>query len=387
MTKTALQESPLNALTDTIDSRRPVTAGERARDEQESTRLPERNLDVLRAVAVLCVLANHTALLAYQKASVVALVTRIGNAGVQLFFVHTALVLMASLERQGESRPSLVTFYLRRAFRIYPLAIATVLLVVAVGIPRFPPVIGTQAEVDHWSLGVVAANIALVQNVLNLQDVLGPFWTLPVEVDMYLLLPFCFLIARSPRSRGMVALFVALVAASFVTTNSRVPGAWRLNVFHYGPCFFGGVLAFHLLRDRARAKLPPWTLVPVIIATVVAVPILAGVSPVYVSLWAPCLFLGMTLPWIGELPPSLVTIAGKTIARYSYGIYLLHIPIFWFAFGACRALPLGAQASIAVLGIFLVPWVAFHAVEQPSIRLGQRLTRRRPSLAAIEPVP
>jgi peptidoglycan/LPS O-acetylase OafA/YrhL len=342
---------------------------------------------VLRAVAVLCVLANHVGLLVHPPAEWIALVTRIGNAGVQLFFVHTALVLMASLERGGPDRHWIRTFYLRRALRIYPLAIATVILVVVARIPRLVPVIGVHAEPSAWSGTVVAANAALVQNLLNLPDVLGPFWTLPVEVDMYLLLPFCFLVARRPGARGMVALLASLVVASFATTGSVVPGAWRLNVFQYGPCFFGGVLAYHLLRTRARPTLSPWLLPFVIGAAVASVPILAAFAPEYLKLWLPCLFLGLALPGIAELPPSVITDIGRTIARYSYGIYLLHVPIFWFAFDACRALPLAAQVVVALVGIFVVPWAAFHAIEQPAIRWGQQLTHRRLTLAATQPAP
>lgn len=351
------------------------------------TRLPERNLDVLRAVAVLCVLANHVGLLVHPPASVVALVTHIGNAGVQLFFVHTALVLMASLERQGDDRHWIGVFYLRRALRIYPLAIATVLLVVATGMPRLVPMIGGHAASSHWPASVVAANAALVQNLLDLPDVLGPFWTLPVEVDMYVLLPFCFLVARRPSGRGMAALLVALVAASFVTTASAVPGAWRLNVFQYGPCFFGGILAFHLLRSGARPARASWTLAVLLVAVIAAVPLLADTAPVYLKLWLPCLLLGLALPSIAELPLSTVTVVGKTIARYSYGIYLLHVPIFWFAFDVCRAVPLAVQIIIAVVGLFVVPWAAFHVIEQPAIRFGQQLTHRGPTLEATQPAP
>src|SRR4051794_28964153 len=100
------------------------------------TKLPERNLDVLRAVAVLCVLADHVIIAASPPGN-----TEwgwLGRAGVLIFFVHTALVLMGSLERLGGTRSGWISrFYVRRAWRIYPLAVSAILLALALGVPGY----------------------------------------------------------------------------------------------------------------------------------------------------------------------------------------------------------------------------------------------------------
>src|SRR5467141_1625933 len=90
----------------------------------------DRNLDVLRAIAVLLVLLDHVAFFSGAPESVKGPFFVLGHAGVVIFFVHTSLVLMRSLERtqarglKGWLRAR--DFYMRRAFRIYPLAITTV---------------------------------------------------------------------------------------------------------------------------------------------------------------------------------------------------------------------------------------------------------------------
>ena len=79
--------------------------------------LPERNLDVLRAVAVLCVFVDH---LADPFTNTVGPFSawELGRLGVLMFFVHTSTVLMASLSRLqqgGRSGWALAkTFYVRR---------------------------------------------------------------------------------------------------------------------------------------------------------------------------------------------------------------------------------------------------------------------------------
>src|SRR4051794_20807694 len=100
------------------------------------------NLDILRAMAVLFVVADHSTKF-FGRDRVLGLdINYLGYMGVLWFFVHTSLVLMKSLDREwsglGE-RPSLwswmLSFYLRRAWRIYPLSVLVIVLVLIFGIP------------------------------------------------------------------------------------------------------------------------------------------------------------------------------------------------------------------------------------------------------------
>src|SRR5690348_12512925 len=88
------------------------------------------NLDLLRAVAVLFVLISHclrVAGLFDRPALRIWGISNLGHFGVLMFFIHTSLVLMMSLERLSKSGGSTAArFYIRRAFRIYPLAIFAV---------------------------------------------------------------------------------------------------------------------------------------------------------------------------------------------------------------------------------------------------------------------
>src|SRR5438045_2026919 len=98
------------------------------------------NLDLLRAIAVLLVYFSHLfgSLLGFVGSGLYAH-DKIGRVGVMFFFVHTFLVLMMSLERMSARGTSLVSqFYIRRAFRIYPLSILTVCTVAAFHIPAMP---------------------------------------------------------------------------------------------------------------------------------------------------------------------------------------------------------------------------------------------------------
>lgn len=148
-------------------------------------------LDTLRATAVLLVLGAHLAeVLAFPGAlfSTEPWHWHVGRLGVLLFFVHTSLVLMMSLDRTPLCGAALLTdFYVRRTFRIYPLAIVTVAGVSIAGVPPAP----WEPPVDVTP-GVLAANLLLVQNLADVPSILAPLWSLRLEVQMYLALPLVF---------------------------------------------------------------------------------------------------------------------------------------------------------------------------------------------------
>jgi hypothetical protein len=83
------------------------------------------NLDGIRTIAVLLVVVSHLLLQLTNGGEPAFYSFRtMGRVGVAIFFVHTTLVLMASLARHG---PTAIPFYVRRIFRIYPLSVAVVL--------------------------------------------------------------------------------------------------------------------------------------------------------------------------------------------------------------------------------------------------------------------
>src|SRR5207248_1672094 len=108
------------------------------------------NLDFLRAVAVLLVLAQHL----LRRFEVGARIPAIGTFGVFIFFVHTCLVLMYSMERSGLGGKALFgNFYIRRIFRIYPLCILWLLSIVSAVIQmKLAPLTGPSSMVRRMTL-------------------------------------------------------------------------------------------------------------------------------------------------------------------------------------------------------------------------------------------
>jgi peptidoglycan/LPS O-acetylase OafA/YrhL len=334
------------------------------------TRLPTRNLDVLRAIAVLCVLVDHS--LTTTIAKDVAWLEELGRAGVLLFFVHTSLVLMASLERQPDGA---MRFFIRRAFRIYPLAIVTILAVAALGL----------TPEDAVTAKRLVANVTLTQNLVGQKDLFGALWSLPLEVQMYLALPACALVAIRG-IRWTLALFLAAVVAGLVVRHD--PGHfWRLQVALFAPCFVAGVVAYSLLRRGKAHVIPAWTW-PILVLAIVAsaVPLRATAAQPERG-WFICLALGGLIPIVQDLPLSSLTKAAKVVATYSYGIYLLHTPAIGVAFGWGSHWPAALQWALYAALLIVLPFGAYHLIEKPAIAWGKRVAGGRGLSLAAEPTP
>jgi peptidoglycan/LPS O-acetylase OafA/YrhL len=310
----------------------------------------DRNLDVLRALAVLAVLVFHSLVPFGAPNSLPGL----GHFGVLIFFVHTARVLMASMER-GQGAGWVRRFYVQRFFRIYPLAVACVAAALVFRIPG-----STTRLFVTPPAAVIVANFALVQNFwTHLNSIVAPMWSLPFEVQMYVLLPLIFVTVR----KGGRKAAWALVAASFVVAlaDLYVPHAGP-GLLRFFPCFMAGVLAY---TTNATPLLWWWTW-PGAIAALYFV--FAGLGAG--ADWIICLALGMMLPFFREAPEGVLSRAAHLVARYSYGIYLSHMPLLWLCF---RRLHAGRAAQIAIFLslIVIVPVALYHLLEYPLIRFGR----------------
>jgi peptidoglycan/LPS O-acetylase OafA/YrhL len=328
-------------------------------------------LDLLRAVAVSLVLISHL-IEATRDQAWWWLAQQVGWMGVMLFFVHTSLVLMFSLDRTKADGAQLgIHFYVRRIFRIYPLSIAVVLCILALAIP----VASWPWQPADTSAPTVLANLLLVQNLVYAPNVLGPLWSLPLEVQMYVMLPFLYLIVRrGTRLDIAITLWVLSVALALVQPFISN----RLNVFQYAPCFLGGIIAFCMTKRRA-ATLPFWSWVMSLIAVLaVFVFVTANRHQPYLmpASWLVGLTVGFIVASFEETRSSLVRRAGAIIAKYSYGIYLTHMIALWIAFVKIGPASFAVRVFVGVGLTAIFSVLAYHIVEAPALRFGARIANR-----------
>jgi peptidoglycan/LPS O-acetylase OafA/YrhL len=326
------------------------------------------NLDLLRMLAVSFVVFSHllidnamTHLGPYHSQT-------LGTLGVMIFFVHTCLVLMRSLERQDQCyghRALAVSFLAARFFRIYPLSIFIVVVLAAarhMHAPAYP------------TLSTFLSNVFLVQNLTGAESVTPVLWSLPFEVQMYLFLPGLYWwtnTAAQPAWRPIVGLWCGFVALSSVL--------WRLgmnvDLIKFFPCFLPGVLAYCM--RQARWRWPPRVLFSYVLAAALIYPLLVGIgASATVLSWFICLILGALIPMCSGVTRRSLRLCGRVVARYSYGIYLVHVSVMNFAFHYVPGIPRSLAWFIFLVGIIVLPYCLYHLIEKPGIDVGRLLVAR-----------
>jgi peptidoglycan/LPS O-acetylase OafA/YrhL len=317
------------------------------------------NLDFVRSVAVISVVVEHT-LLALGISRVGPYeIKYLGVLGVLVFFVHTALVLMWSLER----KPYALDFYIRRAFRIYPLAWAAI----AIAWIFHAPTGGTQ---DHFfayanpTWGLVVFQAMLIQDVKV--KLLGVMWSLPYEVEMYLFLPAIFFFVRQTFSLWPLLLMWLAVLINTV----GVPSSGHNFAVAVG-YFLPGVMAY-VGFGRWEPRLPGWML-PLFLLTMWSI-FLYRFD--YHRGWFFCIIVGLTLPLFHQMRSNWVRGASRVIARYSYGVYLMHPFAIVIGMYLLRGRSLPVQLVGELIPLVVLPVVAYHVLEHPMIRVGSRLAAR-----------
>ena len=310
----------------------------------------------------------------------------IGWVALPIFFVVSGFCI--HLTYCGTSQPSLKGFYIRRFFRIYPAYLLALLVFATV----FPESRLAFTKLTHWAQ--LAAHIFQFHNLFetSLYAVNASYWTIAIEVQLYLLFPLLLIFARRFSYDwllfGLLLVEVSLhsFSALFCYAPGHFPPAWlRASPFFF--CFswaIGAGMADAFLSGKTLgfAKIHPlvW-LIPGILT-----------SPFPSHEFSFTFFSLATASIVSRClaqDPVLErrSLLGRFIRRtgvYSYSIYLIHGPIIIVLMELIEAwFPWIKEQPFVVFPVTLSTWIVIYPlsalmyrwVEVPGISLGKRLLK------------
>jgi len=364
-------------------------------DPRFQDRERQAGLDLLRALAIVVVVIYHAALFGFKLPS---RVDRFGWIGVDLFFVLSGYLiggqLLAPLARD---RPiKLGRFFARRALRIMPAYF--IVLAIYFLLPSWHEY--PEMSQPLWKFLLSVQNIALHGGTA-----FSHAWSLSVEDQFYLALPFLLLFAnRWPRASVIIPCGIVLggiMLRAFLAyqnlgeegVNFRGFQAWiyyptwtRLD-----PLVFGVALAaIEKFRPQWWKRLTDsaiWLWLPALGLISYALWLGEGDNlSVAACVWQfPLIALGMAALLVCAQSPRLplrrVAIPGAAfIASIAYSAYLIQKLVIHAVGRWCGNQNIDLTSAPALIGVELCVYAAatlsFFAIERPFLQLRKRLAPR-----------
>lgn len=320
----------------------------------------------------------------------------IGAFGLPVFFLLSAFLITELLlrERDRMGRVHIRAFYVRRILRIWPLYFAAFYFLIAMNF--FVPGVGTNDPLAWLAFSLFAGNWYVTFKGWIAAPI-DPLWSISVEEQFYLLVPF--LISLGGR-RLLIIAAVLMLLGSYLTIGiyawDRPPGdrgEWTNSFFQF-QFFAAGVLLAVFLRGRLPHL--SWGIRAAAIVIGFALWLIA-VALFEVRSWDPRptligALIGWALVQIGTISFFVATLGISKnriprwlayLGRISFGLYVLHSLLFVAIFDKLRpslgfdaiTWPVDVVATTIVLGASIAfAHLSFQHFERPILRYKSAFT-------------
>jgi peptidoglycan/LPS O-acetylase OafA/YrhL len=275
----------------------------------------------------------------------------------------------------GNTRLSWKTYLIRRFWRIYPAYFAALLLTAGISYLCL-----TLWGDKTWDLSKIFRVATLSQNYPpeNGQFLSNPsLWTIPLEIEFYLLYPLAFLFFASNKSSILMIIALGISVISIFLNYQGYDWLSFTAIFLWPTWLIGAWIA-QLFRDKKLDRIRLIYLLPFAGLTL-AVSLVSryqdwetwiqyfGWSAFYFFFFIFCL---SHAKMIKRVIGFRLTKAVSWIGKISFSLYLIHFPLFKL-FGYLHGDIFGEKPANFLISLFyllpviLLAWLFFRGVEDP----------------------
>lgn len=386
------------------------------------------SLDGLRGLAILLVLFHHLWPWEWSTAVTTGIskASQISWFGVDLFFVLSGFLITGILLDSRGRTGYLKNFIARRTLRIFPayflfLGICFLALPVLLGLLGLHDPVSDTSKRDAWWYVLYASNYlwmrsdpAIMESIgmgpaLEIQptvEYLGLTWSLAVEEQFYLIWPLVVLVFGSRLNRPILAvatLSILLRLLLLLTVQNWAAGAYMSSLCRADSLVIGAGMAYYVRSPGFRAE--TWSrfasaglyvFLPLSVLYQAFIrgpgdPLFTVIGYSVTALGFAGLLATAVQRRSSRLRPIMESPVLAWLGRYSYGIYLFHMLVWYVSHRVLNAelapdgSPLDPDAFSPLLGSTLVDaparmimvvsvtavlaWLSFHLYEKRFLRL------------------
>ena len=367
--------------------------------------IPE--LDGVRGIAILLVLVYHFGVAAPGIPHLISFPIKLGWSGVDLFFVLSGFLISGILLDSKGASNYFLSFYARRAIRILPIYFLTIFLYFHLALPvahlfGYSHTGHDAREIWYW---LHVSNWRSAFQPANDVPLLTHIWSLAIEEQFYLIWPILvLLLSRSKLFFASLAMMLLPLGLRFAYIHNRFGPEflYRLTPFRMDSLALGCLLAIVMRNAKWRAAIAPWVRYAAIgSAVLIAVCLVvqrsaSNVGPAMQSAGYTCFgLLYAALVWCAAAgsAPRLCTQLRRpflrAFGRYSYAIYIFHLPIAYFVVQALakaanhvsepgRIALWVCSMLVGVMASFAVSLISWHLVEKHFLAFKERFALHTP---------
>ncbi len=311
-----------------------------------------------------------------------------GYLGVELFFVLSGFILChVYLAAAEQGRLRYRSFLWARLARVWPLHLATLFGVIALGVGAAFAGVQVAGGLIDWA--ALPSNLTMTHawGLAPSAAFNHPSWSVSAEWFAYLLFPLFAAVALRVKRRPRLALAggTLVLMATYVGFEAFAGFALTAATFQWGalrivPCFLLGCFAYLIHRQAPLVRPGAAAL---LLTGCIALAALGGIwDGVIVALFAPLI---LALAAINEGRGGMLeTRPAVYLGEVSYAVYMVAIPWQLVAINLAERFGYGADGRIHILvwvtlvvAIVPVAMVAHHLVERPARRWLRALEARR----------